>query len=106
MFQFLSAFFPSTAKENLSVQNPYVSLQFNSCLALYFSSTESSTVQLKFMSYYKSLELFSAKILSYGCLNLDLGILLLNLMVATQIFCDLPGFVLCNLIIICIKATL
>lgn len=107
MFQFLSAYFPSTAKENLSLHNPYVSLQFISCLALYFSKSESNTVQLKFMSYYKSLELFLAEILSCGCLNLDMGILLLNLLVTTQIFCELcelPSFILCHLIIICIKA--
>lgn len=53
--------------------------------------------------------MFSAKILSNVCLNLNVGILLLNSVVTTQIFhevCELLDLVCCHLIIIYIKTPL
>lgn len=73
------------------------------------NSAGSSTMQLKFNTTKASLEMFSAKILSNVCLNLNVGILLLNSMVTTQIFhevCELLDLVCCHLIIIYIKTPL
>lgn len=90
-------FFPSTKRKNVSFHNPYWRLGLNSCLSLY--STALKVILYSLCNTWilcnttkTSLGLFSAKILSCGCLNLDVGIVELrseksNILWALWTFC-------------------